>query len=131
MIFGIGTDLCDIRRIQATWERRGDSLARKILGAQEYSEFETRRSQSEIRAVQFLASRFAGKEAFSKAIGMGFRPPMGWHNCEILPNHDGKPTVSLHHHLYDWFAQQRLQAHISLSDEVNYAMAFVVIERME
>ena len=128
MIYGVGTDLCDIRRMSAFFDRRGLQLAHKILRPNEFSEFETRQHQARTRAVQFLASRFAAKEALSKAMGQGFRPPMSWQACEILPDSNGKPILVLHDKLQAWFAQRQLRAHISLTDEHNYALAFVVIE---
>ena len=73
MIFGIGTDVCDIRRIRASLERHGDRFALKILSEAEFSTFKARGSRWPDRAVNYLATRFSAKEAFSKAIGLGMR----------------------------------------------------------
>lgn len=128
MIFGIGTDVCDIRRIEATLARRGERFAAKVLGPHEITVFRTRRSRIESRGVRYLATRFAAKEAFSKAIGLGMRLPMTWRACEVVKAASGKPEISLHGALADWFAARRLIAHVSVSDESDYAAAFVVIE---
>ena len=131
MIFGIGTDIVDIRRIEATLARRGDRFAQRVLGAQELAVFQARRARVPKRGITYLATRFSAKEAFSKAIGMGLRMPMTWRACEIVNAGSGKPTIQLHGALAEWFAQRRLVAHVSLSDESDYAAAFVVVETME
>ena len=71
MIFGIGTDICDVRRIRGVLARRGDAFAERVLGAHEIEVFRARRAQFEERGVRYLATRFSAKEAFSKAIGLG------------------------------------------------------------
>ena len=76
MIHGIGTDICDIRRLRATLARRGDRFAEKVLGPEELRVFQARRTRVEARGVAYLATRFSAKEAFSKAIGRGMRMPM-------------------------------------------------------
>ena len=128
MIFGIGTDVCDIRRIEATLSRRGERFAAKVLGPHEMAVFRTRRSKVEARGVRYLATRFAAKEAFSKAVGLGMRLPMNWRDCEVVKAASGKPEIALHGALADWFAARRLVAHVSVSDESEYAAAFVVVE---
>ena len=131
MIFGIGTDICDIRRIERTLERRGERFAAKVLGPHEIEVYRARRDRVEARGVRFLATRFAAKEAFSKAIGLGMRLPMSWRACEVVKARNGKPELSLHGALADWFASRRLRAHVSVSDESDYAAAFVVVETAE
>jgi holo-[acyl-carrier protein] synthase len=84
MIYGIGTDVCDIRRIAGALQRRGERFAQRVLGAQELAVFHARHARVAARGVAFLATRFAAKEAFSKAIGLGLRQPMGWRACEIV-----------------------------------------------
>ena len=84
MIFGIGTDLCDVRRITATLARKGDRFAEKVLGPDELKVFHARRAKVDGRGIRFLATRFSAKEAFSKAVGMGLHMPMTWRSCEIL-----------------------------------------------
>ena len=128
MIFGIGTDICDVRRIEATLARRGDRFAQRVLGAAEWQVFEHRRARSPARGVRFLATRFSAKEAFSKAVGMGIRMPMTWRACEILNHASGQPYVRLSGALAEWFDARRLQAHVSVSDESDYAASFVIVE---
>jgi len=129
MIHGIGTDICDIRRLRATLARRGDRFAEKVLGPTELTVFHARRSRAEVRGVAYLATRFSAKEAFSKAIGTGMRMPMTWRACEILNLPSGAPIVRLNGALADWFSQQGLRAHVTLTDETDYAASFVVVEK--
>ncbi len=128
MIYGIGTDIIDIRRIRDTVERRGERFAEKVLGAHELAVYHARRARVAQRGSSFLATRFSAKEAFSKAIGLGMRMPMTWRACEIVNAASGKPAIQLHGALAEWFAARRLRAHVSVSDESDYAAAFVVVE---
>ncbi|MBK6862593.1 MAG: holo-ACP synthase [Ideonella sp.] len=128
MIFGIGTDLCDIRRIEATLARRGDRFAEKVLGTRELAVFRARRARAQARGLRYLATRFSAKEAFSKAIGLGIRMPMTWRACEIVNAASGKPAIALNGALADWFDERRLVAHVTVTDESDYAAAFVVVE---
>jgi holo-[acyl-carrier protein] synthase len=128
MIYGIGTDVCDIRRIEATLARRGDRFAERVLGAAELPIFHARRARVPARGIRFLATRFSAKEAFSKAIGLGIRSPMSWRACEILNEPSGKPFVRLSGELAAWFAARSLVAHVTVTDETDYAASFVVVE---
>lgn len=128
-IYGIGTDICDIRRIRAAWERHGDRFAQKILSEAEMHTFHARRARWPDRGVRFLATRFSVKEAFSKAIGLGMRMPMTWRHCEVGKLPSGQPTIVLHGALQDWFNQRRLRAHVTLSDETDYATSHVIVEQ--
>ena len=128
MIYGIGTDLCDIRRIAATLGRRGDRFAQRVLGPTELPVYLARRMLAEARGLRFLATRFSAKEAFSKAIGLGMRSPMTWRACEILNEPSGKPFVRLSGELAQWFNARSLVAHVTVTDEADYAASFVVIE---
>ncbi|MEO8297012.1 MAG: holo-ACP synthase [Burkholderiales bacterium] len=128
MIYGIGTDLCDVRRIEATLARRGERFAAKVLGPDELKVFIARRARTEARGVRYLATRFSAKEAFSKAVGLGIRMPMTWRACEILNRPSGQPFMRLHGALAQWFDERRLQAHVSVSDESDYANSYVVVE---
>ena len=128
MIYGIGTDICDIRRIRETLARRGERFAEKVLGPHELAVFRERRAKVEARGVAYLATRFSAKEAFSKAIGMGMRMPMTWRACEIVKAASGKPEIRLHGELATWFEAKGLKAHVTVSDESEYAAAFVVVE---
>ena len=128
MIVGIGTDICDIRRIEATFARRGERFAEKVLGAREIAVFRARRARVEARGLRYLATRFSAKEAFSKAIGLGLRMPMTLRACEILNVPSGKPTIELNGELATWFSARGWTAHVSVTDESDYAAAFVVVE---
>ncbi|RYZ11169.1 MAG: holo-ACP synthase [Comamonadaceae bacterium] len=130
MIYGIGTDICDVRRIAATFERQGDRFARKVLGDAELAVWETRRIRWPGRGLRFLATRFSAKEAFSKAVGLGMRMPMSWRSCEIINQRSGKPQIVLHGALKTWFEAEGLSAHVSVTDETDYAASFVVVERL-
>ena len=133
MIYGIGTDICDIRRIRASLERHGERFAQKILSDLELAVWRARGARWPERGVRYLATRFSAKEAFSKAIGLGMRMPMTWRSCEIgkLPQGDsqaGKPVIVLHGPLKTWFDAQGLVAQISVSDETDYAISYCIIE---
>lgn len=128
-IFGIGTDICDIRRIRAAWERHGERFAMKILSEAEMHTFRARTARWPDRGVRFLATRFSVKEAFSKAIGLGMRMPMTWRLCEVGRQPSGQPTIVLHGVLHEWCTQRRLRAHVSLSDESDYATSYVIVEQ--
>lgn len=130
MIFAVGTDVCDIGRIAATLERRGDRFAERVLGPSELRVFHARRARAASRGIAYLATRFSAKESFSKAIGLGMHMPMTWRACEILNHASGQPYIRLHGELAAWFAERRLVAHVSLSDETGTATSFVVVETL-
>ncbi|HOM20701.1 MAG TPA: holo-ACP synthase [Ottowia sp.] len=129
MIHGIGTDICDIRRIRASFERHGERFAQKILSDAELAVWRRRSARWPERGLRYLATRFSAKEAFSKAIGLGMRMPMHWRLCEIANQPSGQPCIVLHGGLKDWFEARQLVAHISVSDESDYAASFCVVER--
>lgn len=131
MIVGIGTDICDVRRMRATLARRGERFAERVLGERELAVFRARRARAEVRGVAYLATRFSAKEAFSKAIGLGIRMPMTWRGCEILNEASGKPYVRLNGELAAWFDARGWRAHVSVTDESDYAASFVVVETLE
>ncbi|MGJ7493972.1 holo-ACP synthase [Variovorax sp. RT4R15] len=129
MIYGIGTDICDVRRIAATFERQGERFARRVLSDAEFKVWEGRRGRWPGRGLRYLATRFSAKEAFSKAIGMGMHMPMSWRLCEIANERSGKPVIVLHGVLKEWFEAQGLTAHVTVTDETDYAASFVVVEK--
>ena len=131
MIYGVGTDVCDVRRIAATLARRGERFAERVLGPHEIDVFRLRRAKVQARGVSYLATRFSAKEAFSKAIGLGMRAPMTWRACEIVNAASGKPQIRLHGELATWFEARGLRAHVSITDETDYAASFVVVEQNE
>jgi len=128
MIYGIGTDICDVRRIRASLKKNGDRFAARVLSDAEFKTWKARSARWPERGVRYLATRFSAKESFSKAIGLGMRMPMTWELCEIANESSGKPVLVLHGVLKDWCAQLRLQAHITVSDETDYAASFCVVE---
>lgn len=129
MIYGIGTDVCDIRRVAAALARRGERFAQKVLGPHEMAVYRARSERLPARGLAYLATRFAAKEAFAKAIGLGLRAPMAWRDCEVIKAASGQPTLRLHGALAAWFTARGLRAHVSISDETDLATAFVVVEQ--
>ena len=128
MIYGIGTDICDIRRIRASLERHGERFAAKVLSDGEMKMYRARSQRWPERGIRFVATRFSAKEAFSKAVGLGMRMPMTWRHCEIGKLPSGQPTIILHGELKTWFEAKGLNAHITVTDEVDYAASFCVVE---
>jgi holo-[acyl-carrier protein] synthase len=131
MIYGIGTDICDVRRMRQAYARRGERFALKVLGPHEIEVFRQRLAKVESRGISYLATRFSAKEAFSKAIGLGMRMPMTWRDCEVVKAPSGKPELRLHGALAQWFESRGLRAHVSVSDETDFAASFVVVETRE
>ncbi len=128
MIYGIGTDLVEIGRIAAAVDRFGERFVDRILGPQEKLRFQARRARSASRGLAFLATRFAAKEAVSKAIGLGLRSPMTWRAVEIVNAPSGQPQAVAHGALAEFLRARRLQLSVSVTDEQTMAMAFVVAE---
>lgn len=128
MIYGVGTDLVEIGRIAAALERFGERFVERILGPQERARYSARRARSASRGLAFLATRFAAKEAVSKALGLGMRSPMSWRAVEIVNAPSGQPQVVVHGVLADFVRTKRLRLSVSVSDEQAMAMAFVVAE---
>jgi holo-[acyl-carrier protein] synthase len=131
VIYGIGTDICDVRRIRASLERHGDRFALKVLSETEFKTWKARSARWPERGVRFLATRFSAKEAFSKAIGLGMRMPMTWRLCEVGKLASGKPVIVLHGVLKEWCEARGLSAQVSVTDETDYAASFVVVEQKE
>jgi len=131
MIYGIGTDICDVRRIRVSLQRHGERFARKVLSDAELKVWHARGARWPERGLRYLATRFSAKEAFSKATGLGMRMPMTWRLCEIASLASGKPIIVLHGGLKDWFEAQGLVAHVTVTDESDYAASFVVLEKKQ
>ncbi len=131
MIFGVGTDVCDVRRIRASLERHGERFAAKVLSDAELATWKARSARWPERGLRYLATRFSAKEAFSKAVGLGMRMPMTWKLCEVAKRPSGQPVIVLHGGLKDWFEAQGLVAHVSVTDETDYAASFVVVEKLD
>jgi holo-[acyl-carrier protein] synthase len=124
VIHGIGTDIVEVARIRAALERHGQRFAERILGADERAEYAASRD-----GTRFLAKRFAAKEAFAKALGTGISPPATLQ--AVMVGHDpaGRPVYRYDARLAAHLAGQGLSAHLSLSDEADYVVAFALIER--
>ena len=124
MIYGIGVDLAQISRIEHAFERFGQRFANKILGTQELLEFEQAK-----RPVRFLAMRFAAKEAASKAFGTGFKQGVAPRQIEVRHNRAGKPSLVFSGHALELIEQNNIVAsHVSLTDESDFAVAYVILE---
>ena len=129
MIYGIGTDICKIPRIEAALARHGERFAQKILGPQEMEKFRARSAKNAVRGVRFLATRVAAKEAFSKAIGLGMRMPMTWRGMQVLNAPGGRPIAVTSGVLKEFMESKGLTAQVTLTDEAEYAVAFVIVEK--
>lgn len=128
-IAGIGLDLLRIDRIERALARHGDRFAEKILGPQELAKFHARRGRDPARGIRFLATRFAAKEAFSKAIGLGMRMPMTWRRVQTLNAPGGRPILVIAPSLLPWYSARFGAAHVSITDESDMAAAYVIVER--
>lgn len=127
-IAGIGTDLLQVSRIERVYARHGERLVQRILGPQEIEVFRRRAARDPQRGIRYLATRFAAKEAFSKAIGLGMHSPMAWSRMQTLNQRGGRPVVQLSEPLASWYAARFGVAHVSMTDEQDMVAAFVVVE---
>lgn len=126
MIVGVGTDIVAVERMAQSLQRHDGRIAEKVLSSAELTEFEQR---SERIRPQFLAKRFAAKEAAAKALGTGFRNGITLPQIEVGHDAQGKPLLQWHGAARQQFEQIRAAtAHLSISDEESHAVAFVVIE---
>jgi holo-[acyl-carrier protein] synthase len=124
MIYGIGVDLVDIKRLEKAIDRWGERFLNKIFTARE-SDFCLGRS----RSAPHFAMRFAAKEAFSKAIGLGMRKGIQWRDIEIIQNSNGKPELNVTGKALDYCDKGGISGrHVTLSDEAGYCIAIVVLE---
>lgn len=128
MILGVGTDLCNIERIEATLARFGDRFRNRVFTLREQAKAESRRD-----VAGTYAKRWAAKEACSKALGTGLRMGISWKDMAVSNMRSGQPVM----HVTGW-AAERLKAmtpagheaiiHVTLTDDHPWAQAFVVIE---
>jgi holo-[acyl-carrier protein] synthase len=126
MIYGIGTDIVQISRIEGALGRN-ERFAEKILGPEELVKFHARRAKNDVRGLRFLATRFSAKEAFSKAIGLGMRMPMTWRSAQMLNAPSGKPVIVCSGALDEFMRDNKLSAQVTISDEADYGVAFVIV----
>ena len=134
MIYGIGSDLLAMHRIERLIERWGERFPRRVLGPDELTEYRRRHGKGAhgpAYAARYLAKRFAAKEAYSKALGIGLREPMSLLSLQILNDRRGKPVAVPRKALAPYVEALGLTAHVSLSDEADTVLAFVVIEKVE
>lgn len=125
MIHGIGTDLLDAERIRSGLMRFGEHYADRILAPAEHAGYFASRDPA-----RFLAKCFAAKEAFAKAAGTGLRAPVTLRNIAVLRGPRGKPFLQCASELDAWLATRGVTAHhVSLSDEGDLVLAFVVLEQ--
>ena len=130
MILGIGSDLCDIRRIQNSLDRFGERFTGRL-----YTDVERARSERKNDRAASYAKRFAAKEACAKALGTGMRRGVFWRDMGVVNLRSGRPTMAL-----TGGAEERLKEmtppgmtaviHLSLTDDIPYAQAFVIIEAL-
>ncbi|HQN65727.1 MAG TPA: holo-ACP synthase [Methylophilus sp.] len=124
MIFGVGTDIVEVARIEAALTEFGEAFARRILAENELVAYEA----SQIKP-RFLAKRFAAKEAFSKALGTGIRGVVTFQSIQVTHDAMGKPLLAFNQEIETLLAEKQIRtAHVSISDEKNLAVAFVVLE---
>ena len=128
MILGIGSDLTDIRRIQASLDRFGDRFRNRC-----FTELERRRSEAKPDAAASYAKRFAAKEACAKALGTGLRRGVFWRDIGVVNLRSGQPTLALTGGAAARLAEMTPPGHtavihLSMTDDAPYAQAFVIIE---
>jgi holo-[acyl-carrier protein] synthase len=127
MIFGIGSDIAHIPRFQRWFAKQGQCAINNVLTPLESIEFNQRYDRNSTRGIAFFAARFAAKEAFSKACGLGIAAPMNWQSVQIINLASGQPQIQVLGNMAVWFNDRQLIAHLSLSDERDYAIAYVVL----
>ncbi|HEX6295445.1 MAG TPA: holo-ACP synthase [Burkholderiales bacterium] len=124
MIYGVGTDVVEIGRIAKALERFGERFARRVLCEPELKRFARHRLPA-----NYLAKRFAAKEAFTKALGTGIHAPANWHGVWVTNLKSGKPVLEFTPALQQLLRQRKIaHAHVSLSDEKGVAFATVILE---
>lgn len=125
MIFGLGSDIVSVGRMQALHARFGARLVRRVLAEGEMGEVAFLPDPG-----RWLAKRFAAKEAFAKAVGTGLRSPVSLTGIAVTHDARGKPALAFSAELQDWLhARGVAQVHLTLSDERDYALAVVIAER--
>lgn len=125
MIYGTGTDIVAVARMGKLYERHGEHALDKLLAPEERGDFQKAKDPA-----RFLAKRFAAKEAFGKALGIGVATPATLPNVAVTHDDLGKPAFAYSPELARYLAERGLVAHLSISDEQEFALAFVVMERI-
>ena len=128
MIFGVGTDAVEVARIEAAVARHGARFAQRILGPRELIVHAARAARSPVRGTLYLATRFAAKEAISKALGLGMRHPMHWRAAQIVNAASGRPEVVADGALAEFLRERRIRLYVSISDLDHLAVAYAIAE---
>jgi holo-[acyl-carrier protein] synthase len=124
VIFGVGTDVVDLERIRKAVERWGERFAERILSPAELKRFKSHRQPA-----NYLAKRFAAKEAFTKALGTGIKAPANWHGVWVVNQPSGKPELQFSEPLIELLSSRGItRSHVSLADERGVAVATVILE---
>ena len=124
MIYGVGTDVVEIARIENALARFGERFARRILCESEFNRFKSHRLPA-----AYLAKRFAAKEAFAKALGTGIHAPANWQGVWVKSLPSGQPVLEFSDSLSQFLSRRGVsKAHVSLSDERGIALATVILE---
>jgi len=124
VIYGVGTDLIEIKRVARVLERFGERFAQRILCEPELKRFRTHK-----QPVAYLAKRFAAKEAFTKALGTGIHAPANWHGVWVVNLKSGKPQLEFSEELQRLLTTRQIRrSHLSLTDEREMAAATVILE---
>ncbi len=127
MIYGIGTDIIDINRIKSVLNKYGDKFKYKCFHQNEISW-----SNSKLKSAESFAKRYAAKEACAKALGTGLARGVFWKDIEVINNKYGKPFIRLHNNALNFLNKKinkNAKIELSLSDEINFAIANVIIFR--
>lgn len=131
MMVGIGNDLLVIARMEKTFQRTGGRIVERILGPSEIKVYQARLLRNTKRGLTYLCTRFAAKEAFSKAVGLGMRMPMTWRSLEVLNDISGKPYLVYHGALAQMMQTKQLRAEVTITDEENIVSAVVIVCQQE
>ena len=128
MIMGIGTDICDIRRIEKLIEEYGDKFTKKT-----FTKKERERADGQSMPAASYAKRFAAKEAAAKALAGRTTGALSWQDVEVINESSGKPKILLHRGALERVKEklkegQKFNIHLSLSDDFPYATAYVIVE---
>jgi holo-[acyl-carrier protein] synthase len=127
MIYGIGVDLVNIERMEIVIDRWGERFAGRVFTPEEIA-FCNRKAFPP----KAFALRFAAKEAFSKALGLGMKKGLRWKDIEVVHLDEGQPSLKLHGRSFEMCREERIvRFHLSLSDEEEYGIAMVVLEKSD
>lgn len=126
MITGVGIDLVELTRVESALSRHGDRFAERILSVEEWNEFQ---AVGTSQRVAFLAKRFAAKEAFAKAVGLGIGRGFGFQDLSVVHTELGQPGIALNSECLGLAAYASQRIHLSLTDERSMCAALCVVEQ--